>query len=154
MSTHHGIFIHSVFSTKFRARVLRDSLRDELFAYISGMLHEHKSTLMIGGGIEDHVHLLLKIHPSFALSNTMQFIKSNSSRWINEGRRINAKFEGQSGYGAFSVSQSMIATVYKYIANQAEHHRTMSFEEEYLQTLRKNRIEYDPKYVFESEHIG
>ncbi len=118
------------------------------------MLHEHKLTLMIGSGIEDHVHLLLKIHPSFALSNTMQFIKSNSSRWINEGRRIDAKFEWQSGYGAFSVSQSMIDTVYKYISNQAEHHRTMSFEEEYLKTLQKHHIEFDRTYVFETVHIG
>jgi REP element-mobilizing transposase RayT len=154
MSTHHGILIHTVFSTKLRMKVLRFDWQEELFRFIGGIVTEHKAALLRAGGIEDHVHLLLKIHPQFAISDTMQLLKANSSRWINEQRKIAAKFEWQKGYGAFSVSQSMSDSVKRYIDNQREHHQRISFEDEYIATLKKHGIEYDPRYVFDSEHIG
>ena len=153
-STHHGILVHVVFSTKQRFKLLHNDWRDDLFAYIGGTATEHKSTLLRSGGIEDHVHLLLKIHPSFAIADTIKLIKGNSSRWINENGKIKSRFEWQRGYGAFSVSESMSETVKHYIENQEEHHRQTSFEDEYVAFLKKHSIDYDPRYVFDDEHIG
>lgn len=114
-STHHGILIHVVFSTKQRFKLLHKDWRDDLFAYMGGIATEHKSKLLRSGGVEDHVHLLMKIHPKFAISDTIKLIKGNSSRWINDNKKIAARFEWQRGYGAFSVSESMSNTVKRYI---------------------------------------
>ncbi len=154
MSTHHGILVHVVFSTKYRKPCLADDWRDELFAYIGGIVPDHKSTLLKAGGIEDHVHLLLRIHPEFAISKTIQLLKANSSKWINEQHKVRGKFLWQTGYGAFSVSQSMSETVKQYIANQKEHHQKQTFESEYLRMLEKHAITYDPRHVFETEIVG
>lgn len=154
MSTHHGILLHVVFSTKYRKPVLADAWRDELFAYIGGIVRDHKSALLQAGGIEDHIHLLLRIHPEFAISKTVQLLKANSSKWINEESKTKERFSWQRGYGAFSVSQFMFETVKRYIANQREHHRHLTFRDEYLQMLKKHRIEFEMKYVFESEIVG
>jgi putative transposase len=154
VSTHHGILVHVVFSTKYRVPCLHDEWRDELYAYIGGIVREQKSTLLKSGGIEDHVHLLLRIHPQFAIASTVQLLKANSSRWINEQRRLDARFEWQRGYGAFSISQSVADKVKKYIANQRVHHSKTTFCDEYLSMLDKQGIEYDPKFVFESEIVG
>jgi len=153
-STHHGILIHVVFSTKQRFKLLRKDWRDDLFAYMGGTATQHKSTLLRSGGMADRIHLLLKIHPGFAISDTVKLIKGNSSKWINENRKINARFEWQRGYGAFSVSESMSDTVKRYIANQEEHHRQQTFEAEYIAFLKKHNIDYDPRYVFDDEHVG
>ena len=152
-STHHGILIHVVFSTKQRFKLINESLQDELYAVMGGIVKEHKSTLIRAGGIEDHVHLFLTVHPSFAIADTVKLIKGNSSRWINENRKIDARFEWQRGYGAFSVSQSMADTVKRYIDQQKEHHRDISFEDEYLAMLQKHQIDFDPKYVFDDEIV-
>ena len=103
-NSYHGILIYVVFSTKYRRPLLNESWRDELFAFLGSTVKDHKSQLLVAGGIEDHIHLLLKIHPSFAISKTIQLLKSNSSRWIKENQRVNCKFEWQSGYGAFSFA--------------------------------------------------
>ena len=153
-STHHGLLIHVVFATKLRYPLLVDAWRDELFAYIGGTVHEHKAIALASGGIEDHVHLLLKIHPSFAIADTIRLLKANSSRWINEQRKISARFEWQRGYGAFSVSQSLAETVKRYIANQREHHRQQSFRDEYVAMLRLHGIEFDEERVFDDEYTG
>ena len=153
-STHHGILIHVVFSTKQRFKLLHKGWRDDLFAYMGGIATEHKSKLLRSGGVEDHVHLLMKIHPKFAISDTIKLIKGNSSRWINDNKKIAARFEWQRGYGAFSVSESMSNTVKRYIENQEEHHRQQSFEDEYITFLKKHNIEYDRRYVFDDEHVG
>jgi putative transposase len=154
MSTHHGILMHAVFSTKYRVPVLHDRWRNDLFAYIGGVVSDHKATLLTAGGIEDHVHLLLKLHPQFAISSTLQLLKANSSRWINEQRLTAARFSWQRGYGAFSVSQSLAETVKNYIRNQRQHHQKQGLKKEYLELLRRHEIEFDPHYVFEQELIG
>ena len=154
MSSHHGILAHVVFSTKYRKRLLLDEWQDELFAYIGGTVKDHKAILLKSGGIEDHVHFLIKFHPTFAISATLQLLKANSSKWINEQRKTKRKFQWQSGYGAFSVSQSKVDAVKKYIANQREHHRKLTFQDEYLAILERHQIEYDPKYVFDQEIVS
>jgi REP element-mobilizing transposase RayT len=154
MSTHHGILLHVVFSTKYRKPLLADSWRDDLFSYIGGIVGDHKATLLKSGGIEDHVHLLLRIHPEYAISRTIQLLKANSSGWINKMGRTDTRFEWQRGYGAFSVSQSMTKAVKQYIARQRQHHARRTFEDEYLEILRKHEVEFDMKYVFDQEIIA
>lgn len=153
MSTHHGILLHVVFSTKYRRPLLADAWRDDSFAYIGGIVDDHKATLLKSGGIEDHVHLLLRIHPEYAISKTLQLLKANSSKWINEMGKTDTRFEWQRGYGAFSVSQSMADTVKRYISRQRQHHARRTFEDEYLEMLRKHEVEFDLKYVFEQEIV-
>ena len=153
-STHHGLLIHVIFSTKLRYPLIRDSWRDDLFAYMGGTAKEYKATLLSSGGIEDHVHLLLKIHPSFAVADTVKLIKANSSRWINQERKVDCRFEWQRGYGAFSVSQSLSDKVKEYIANQRVHHQRQSFREEYLEMLRRHAIDFDERYVFDEEVVA
>ena len=101
----------------------------------------------------DHVHLLAKLPPTLAVSDMLRLIKTNSSKWANERDEVR-NFEWQVGYAAFSVSESQADRIRRYIQSQAEHHRTMTFREEYLALLRKHKIEFDERYVFEEEHIG
>ena len=153
-TTHHGILIHAVFSTKQRFKLLHADWRDELYAYMGGVAKEHKAYLIAAGGVEDHVHLLLKTHPSFAIADTIKLIKGNSSKWINDQKKISARFGWQRGYGAFSVSVSMSDIVIAYINRQEEHHAKQTFEDEYFVMLRKHRIEFDERFVFDDEIIG
>lgn len=153
-STHHGILIHIIFSTKNRAPLISDRWQDDLFAYMGATAREHNAIVLCSGGIEDHVHLLAKLHPSYALADTVQLIKANSSRWINQERKINSRFEWQRGYGAFSVSQSQAEKVKRYIQTQREHHGGQSFREEYLEILRRHAIEFDERFVFDDEIVS
>lgn len=154
MSTHHGIFVHAVFSTKYRKKTLKAVWRDELYAYIGGIVRDHKSVLIQSGCVEDHIHLLLKVHPEFAIAKTVQLLKTNSSKWINEQRKTSSKFQWQRGHGVFAVSQSKVATVKQYIATQEQHHALRTFEEEYVLMLRRHGIDYDPRFVFEREFVA
>lgn len=154
MSTHHGILLHVVFSTKHRFKCISENWSDDLYGYIGGTIKDHDATLLASGGVEDHVHLLMKISPRYAISSTIQLLKANSSRWVNEHSKARAKFSWQRGYGAFSVSESMAQTVRNYIKNQREHHRLQTFEDEYLTLLRRHKIEFDPRFVFEQEIVG
>jgi putative transposase len=152
-STHHGILIHVVFSTKNRKRLIEVDWQDELFAYMGATAREHKAIVVCSGGVEDHVHMLIKIHPAFAISATIQLIKANASRWINNEVLMRSSFEWQRGYGAFSVSQSQAQKVMHYIHNQREHHRKQAFCDEYLEILRRHKIDYDPRFVYDEEIV-
>jgi putative transposase len=153
-STHSNILLHIIYITKNRCKVIADEWRSELFSYIGGTVHDHKAILLEAGGVEDHIHLLIRSHPSFAISDTVRLIKANSSRWVNDHRKLNARFEWQKGYGVFSVSQSGRQAIASYIQNQRQHHQKQTFEQEYLRTLELHEIEYDPRFVFDEEIIG
>lgn len=153
-STHSNLLMHVIYSTKNRYKLIQDDWRDELFAYIGGTVTEHKAVLLQAGGIEDHIHLLIRAHPSYAIADTVRLIKANSSRWINDQRKITAKFEWQKGYGVFSVSQSGRSDLTNYIQYQREHHQKQSFEKEYLQILRLHEIIFNERYVFDEEIAG
>jgi putative transposase len=154
MSTHHGILLHVVFSTKYRFKCISQEWSDDLYAYMGGTVREHDAVLLTSGGTEDHVHLLMKVSPKYAISSTVQLLKANASRWVNENRKVAAKFSWQRGYGAFSVSESMAENVRRYIKSQREHHQRQTFQDEYLELLRRHQIEFDPKFVFEQEVIA
>ena len=153
MSTFTNLLFHIIYSTKYRKPTIRTEWQDDLYGYIGGIVRDQNGTLLKVGGIEDHVHLLAKLSPTISISDVLQKIKSNSSRWINERSDVTRKFEWQSGYAAFSVSESQMPSVDDYIANQAERHRKKSFEEEFLAILQKHNIEFDMRYVFEQEII-
>ena len=152
-STHHGILVHIVFGTKNREPLIEASWLDELFGYMGTTARDHKATILSSGGIEDHVHLLVKIHPAFAISETVQLIKANASRWINQSGKLSSRFEWQRGYGVFSVSQSQAAKVKTYIRNQRQHHSRVTFRDEYLAMLRRHAVEFDERYVFDEEIV-
>ncbi|HEY2393843.1 MAG TPA: IS200/IS605 family transposase [Candidatus Angelobacter sp.] len=138
--------VHVVFSTKQRKKLIAKSMQPKLWSYMAGIARNHDFLVLANGGMEDHVHLLIQLPPTLALAKAVGLIKANSSRWIGEH---GIEFEWQEGYGAFSVSASQRGTVEKYIANQEKHHQKMTFESEFLGLLKKHKIPFDPKYVFD-----
>lgn len=153
-STFTCLDYHVVFSTKYRKQTINEQLREELCRYLGGIVRAEKGCLREIGGMPDHVHLLVGIPPTVALSDAIRLLKTNSSKWVNERFDRLAKFQWQTGYAAFTVSLSQRDTVARYIRNQAEHHRQRSFEEEFVELLERHQIEYDPQYLFEHEYVG
>ncbi len=153
-NTFTSLTYHIVFSTKYRRRLIRDEIAPELHKYIGGIIRENKSQPVEIDGVEDHIHILTGISPTIAVSDMVRLIKSNSSKWFNEKFPGRFKFGWQTGYAAFTVSQSQQEVVQRYVRNQREHHRTMSFRDEYLALLRKHAISFDDQYVFDDEHVG
>jgi putative transposase len=142
------ILVHAIFSTYRREALIDDTLADDLYGYIGGIARNTKATLLAAGGMPDHVHLLLGVHPSMAAADLLRTIKTNTSKWVHEKRGM-PEFKWQTGYGAFSVSRSNVEHVKQYIANQKEHHRTMTFQEEFIAFLKKHGVEYDERYIWE-----
>lgn len=144
---------HIVFATKYRKRTITEEIQARLYEYIGGTLRGKKGHLIDIGGVEDHVHLLAGLSPSLAVSDVIRDIKANSSKWMTEERQITG-FEWQKGYGAFTVSYDRIDAIRKYIQNQKEHHKTKTFQEEYIDFLQRHGIEFRTEYLFEEEHHG
>ena len=147
--TYSQIYIQYVFTVKGKQNLLRKPWREDVFKYISGIIKEKGQKPIIVNGIEDHVHVFVGIKPSMNISDLVRDIKNNSSKFINEQKFLPVKFAWQEGYGVFSYSHSHIDNVYKYIANQEEHHKKMTFKEEYLDFLKKFQVEYNEKYLFD-----
>jgi REP element-mobilizing transposase RayT len=140
---------HCIFSTKGRARLITPDIRERLYAYIGGILREHGSTSLRAGGTEDHVHLLIELAATLPVADAMRIIKANSSKWIRETFPTHGVFAWQTGYAAFTVSASAIDDVKRYIDRQLEHHRERTFEEEFIEFLRRHDLEYDERYVLD-----
>lgn len=148
-NTYSQVTIHAVFAVKYRENIIDKSWRDELHQYIYGIITNKAAKSLAVGGWKDHVHILFGLPVTMCISDLMSAIKANSSKWINENRFTKGKFEWQSGYGAFSIAKSQRDVVIKYILNQEEHHRSVSFKEEYLQLLHDFGVEFDEHYLFE-----
>lgn len=146
--TYSQIYIHVVFAVKGRESLIH-KWKDELYKYISGIVNQQGQKLYVINGMPDHVHILLSIKPDCNLSDLIREIKSNSSKWVNTKKFVLGKFQWQSGFGAFSCSQSQLDSVIAYINNQEKHHNRRSFKDEYLELLQKYQVEYDEKYVFD-----
>jgi REP element-mobilizing transposase RayT len=140
------LLTHVVFGTKERAPLIIPNLRPHLHAYMGGIIREMNGTALAVGGTSDHVHLLIVLPPVLSVSEAMRVVKTNSSRWVKETYRIT--FGWQSGYGAFSVSQSNAADVSSYIARQEGHHRKVTFQEEFVVFLKRHGVEYDERYLW------
>jgi len=141
--------IHLIFSTKNRKGLLHDSVRSDLHAYMATVLKNMDCPALIINSVEDHVHILVLLHRTVALSSMVGDIKSISSKWLKTQSPKLADFQWQAGFGAFSVSESNVSSVRQYIKNQAEHHRKVSFQEELRSFLEKHRVEYDERYLWE-----
>ena len=141
----HVVFSTVVFSTKERRKIISEDVQPFLWSYIAGICRNQKMVSVAVGGVDDHVHLLFHLPATLTLSKAVAVVKANSSKWMNEHGR---KFAWQEGYSAFSANASNLERIALYIRGQKEHHRKMSFEDEYLELLRKHKIEFDPKYVF------
>ena len=139
---------HVVFSTAERSDSISDEWMAELWAYMGGTARAHEITALTIGGTANHVHLLLLMPPSMSPAKDVQVTKANASRWINERFPQRAPFAWQQGYGIFTVGFSQIEKARTYIANQQEHHRKVTFEDEYRQFLKKHMIETKEEYLF------
>lgn len=140
---------HLVFSTKERKTYIKPEIKDRLHAYMKGIVFNLDGVVEEIGGVEDHVHLLFYSPPKHALSDVIKALKAGSSGWVHEIWPQRQAFSWQRGYGIFTVSESNVESVREYIRNQEEHHRRMTFEEEFIALLEKHGIEYDPRYVFD-----
>lgn len=147
-STLTNLLFHIVFSTKNRKPLIKPEFQDELYKYIGGIIKGEGGILLAMGGMPDHVHILLKLKPIHSMSQMMMKIKGNSSKWMNKQRKISTGFSWQDGYGGFSVSESQIDAVKRYINHQEDHHQKISFKEELTIILKRHQISYDENYLW------
>ena len=146
-TTFSNLLYHIVYSTKDRIPLIDGDLREPLYEYIGGIIRGERGILLEIGGVPDHVHLLAKFKTDIAVSMMVQKIKGKSSGWVNERSSRTERFEWQAGYGIFSVSESLVDKVRRYIRNQEEHHKKVSFKDELISLLKKNGIPYDERYL-------
>ena len=145
--TASNLVIHLIFSTKGRQPLITPEIRPDLFAYLGGIVREMRDTAIIVGGTADHLHMLVRMRPAQAAAEIARVVKTNSSRWVHH--KWNAQFAWQNGYGAFSVSESNVTAVTRYIATQEEHHKKQTFQQEYIAFLKKNKVAYDERYIWD-----
>jgi REP element-mobilizing transposase RayT len=144
-----SILVHFVFSTKNRERFIQDAVREDLHAYIGGILQQISGVLLGAGSVEDHIHLLVA-HPRTASpAEVVEAVKTGSSKWIKTKSPKLAGFAWQQGYGAFSISPSHRPALERYMARQREHHTKTSFQDEFRRLLKKYEISYDARYVWD-----
>ena len=146
-NTYSKIYIHVIFSVKGRDNIIGNKWKDELYKYITGIIRNKNQKLIIINGMPDHLHLLIGLKPDKSLSDLVREIKNNSTNFINENRFVKGKFRWQEGFGAFSYSDSQLNKIINYIRNQQTHHKKKSFKDEYIEILKKFKIEYDEKYL-------
>ena len=144
------LWTHLIFSTKNRYPFLSDKvLRTEMHAYLAEGLRNHDCETLIVGGVEDHTHSLFALSRTLPIANIVKEVKRTSSGWVKEAWPKVAKFYWQGGYAAFSVSQSNLVDVIRYIEDQEEHHKRVTFQDEYRAFLKAYGIEYDERYVWD-----
>jgi putative transposase len=148
-NTYTSLYYHIIFSTKNRVSWINREIEQRLWEYIGGVARKHRMTAVQVGGAADHSHCLVLAPATLAPSQIAQFLKADSSRWIHEEFPKMRAFEWQDGYGAFTVGKSGVSSVIDYIANQREHHRLKTFQEEYLEFLKLHGVKYDPRYLWD-----
>jgi putative transposase len=142
-------YYHCVFSTKNRLPMITPDLRIRLWPFLGGIARQHKMKAIEIGGVEDHVHILLSLPATLPIAKALQLIKGGSSKWVHETFPEHRRFEWQTKYGAFGVSVSLLDKITHYIQGQPEHHRKMTFQEEFLALLKKHNVEYDERYLWD-----
>ena len=140
-------YIHLIFATKYRENIIKQTDLSELYAYITGILNHIDCPMICIGGTTNHVHVLCVLNKNMALSKVVEEVKRSSSKWIKSKEPFYRQFGWQNGYGAFSVSQSKVEIVVKYIQNQEEHHKKMLFVDELKMFLREYGVEYKEEYL-------
>jgi putative transposase len=142
-------YIHIIFSTKRQEPLILNSIENELFAYIGSICKNLECFPIIIGGYKNHIHVLCLLSKKIALMKLVEEIKSHSSKWIKTKDTRLKNFYWQNGYGAFSVSSSQVEIVKNYIENQHNHHKVKTFQEEYIEFLNSNQIEFDQRYLWD-----
>jgi|SRR5438477_12438212 len=142
-------YFHCVFSTKERRPLIPPALRDRLWPYVGGIARENDMKAIEIGGMPDHVHILLSLPSTLSIAKALQLIKGGSSKWVHDTFLEHRVFGWQAKYGAFSVSVSQLETIIQYIKGQEEHHRKMTFQEEFLALLKKHQIGYGERYLWD-----
>jgi REP element-mobilizing transposase RayT len=139
---------HLIFSTKNRLPLITATIRPRLWEYLGGIVKNANGIPIQIGGVEDHVHLLLTSRQELALASFLRDLKASSSGWVHDTFPNTGDFWWQTGYGAFTVSHSAVDEVMRYIVNQEEHHKTMSFQDEFRMFLQKHGASFDEKYLW------
>ena len=142
------LFVHIIFHIKNPYSKIRNQEKNELYAYIGSIIKDNQSIPIIINGVEDHIHILCVMSKNIALARLVEEIKRHSSRWIKTKDRHYVGFAWQGGYGGFSVSPSLHDKTKRYIENQEEHHKKMTFKEEYLLFLKEYGMKYDQRYLW------
>jgi putative transposase len=142
-------YFHCVFSTKDRRPLIGSSLQERLWQFLGGIARRNEMKAIEIGGVADHIHILLSLPPTTSVSKAMQLVKGGSSKWVHQTFPEQWRFGWQVKYGAFSVSVSQLEKTMRYIRAQEEHHKKLSFEQEFLALLKKHRIAYDERYLWQ-----
>jgi REP element-mobilizing transposase RayT len=145
--THINLIFHIIFGTKERRPLIDNGFKEQLFKYITGIIANYGGKTIVVNGTADHIHILVSLGADKALSEIVRAIKANSSKFIHE-EFPSQLFQWQDGYAAFTVSHSQADSVIKYISGQEEHHRQISFEDEFAAFIKKHGIETDPRYIW------
>jgi len=149
-NTYTQIHIQAVFAVQDRQSLINNDWKIKLYKYITGIIQNHGHKVLKINGITNHVHILFGMRPTQSLSDLMKQVKQDSSKWINSKGFVNRKFSWQAGYGAFSYSKLEVPNVINYIKNQEHHHKTITFQDEYLKLLKEFNIEFDERYILKS----
>jgi REP element-mobilizing transposase RayT len=144
-----SILIHLVFSTKLREPLIDSEIEPQLHAYLAVVFRECKSPSLLVGGTSDHVHALFALSRTATVADVVEEVKKSSSKWMKTKGKALRGFQWQAGYGAFSIGQSSVADLKRYIANQKEHHRRHSFIDEYRALLEKYNVKFDERYLWD-----
>lgn len=147
-NTYTQLYIQFVFAVKYRASMLNTVWDERLRLYITAIAQNNGHKVLAINNMPDHLHLFVGLNPNQSVSQFMQVIKSESSEWINKQHFANTRFNWQEGYGAFTYSRSQIDKVVQYVINQQEHHKKVTFLDEYREFLQKFQVEYDEQYIF------
>ena len=147
-NTYSQIHLQFIFSPRFRASLIDPGWEIEMFKYISGITHKNKHKMLAINGMPDHIHLLVGFSTTQSIADFMQDVKADSSEWINDKKLCKSRFEWQGGYGVFSYSKSQIPKVVHYIQNQKDHHKKITFLDEYKLFLEKFEVDFQEKYIF------
>lgn len=146
-NTYSQIYIHFVFSVQNRMSLISPKWESELYQYMIAIIDSHGHKTYAINGMPDHIHVLVSMNPKQSQSELMYHIKRSSSKWINENGFVVGKFTWQEGFGAFSYGKSQIPSITRYIENQEEHHKKLTFREEYIRFLKLFDVEYDERYI-------
>lgn len=146
--TFHNLNFHLIWSTKNRRPWITADIETRVWEYLAGVAHQKRMTPLCIGGFDDHIHALLRLPPNLDVSKAAQLLKGSSSKWIHETFPALRDFAWQDGYGVFTVSKSAIPDVFAYIKNQREHHAAKTFQEEFLEFLKKNELKYREEYLW------
>jgi putative transposase len=142
------LYVHLIFHTKYSRNSVRKEDKNELYAYMGSIIKDNGSIPILINGTSDHVHILCVMSKNIALAKLTEEIKRHSSRWIKTRGPVYSNFAWQGGYAGFSVSESVTARTKKYIANQEEHHKKKTFQDELIDFLKEYGIDYDERYLW------